>query len=123
MARHFVAQRRTLLARLHAFFHAADLPAGLGAGVANLRAGSANFAMEGRAEQHYVRCRPAALHTSQHDAVVLRLDMGPAFLKAVAGGRVKADAVAIETGVNTSGHFKAWHFSNPHSLSTPSNKR
>ncbi|MEN4966525.1 hypothetical protein ACI50E_17230 [Brucella sp. ZJ1_1] len=110
MASHFAADGRALLARFDAFFHAADLAAGLGTGFANLRAGSAGFTMKGRVEQHYVRCRAAAFHAGQHDAVMFRLDMRPAFFKAVAGGRVEANAIAIKAGIDTSGHFGARHF-------------
>jgi|GEM_PF-4624770 len=107
MASHFAADGRALLARFDAFFHAADLAAGLSTGFANLRAGSAGFTMKGRVEQHYVRCRAAAFHAGQHDAVMFRLDMRPTFFKAVAGGRVEANAIAIKAGISGLGIFKS----------------
>lgn len=101
---HPPAVLRALSARAHAFGHAADPFAVVGAGRADVGAGRAGMSMGVRSRQHDMGRRPAHLGAGRHQAKVRGFGVVSAGLEAVMHGGREACSVAGEAGVDAGLH-------------------
>lgn len=96
-AGHFVAALRAFAAGLDAVFHAADLLAALGAGVANLGTDRANLLVKGRTAQQEVSRRLADFSAIDHQAKMTSFDVFASYRKAMSHRGMQAGFMAVTT--------------------------